>query len=98
MNNTTEWQYARDDLIIAVRSLGYPDELGNEIVKNLGSPKAMRRMTSYIYQAKPNSIEDVVDEMLAIKSEIDAWRQKKDSLEANARYNDMLMNGLTDEE
>ena len=36
----------------------------------------------------------VVDEMLAIRSEIDAWREKKASEEANARYNEILNYGL----
>ena len=36
----------------------------------------------------------VVDEMLAIRSEIDAWREKKASQEANARYNEILYYGL----
>jgi len=31
-----------------------------------------------------------VDEMLAIRAEIEAWRNKKASEEANARYNEML--------
>ena len=44
-----------------------------------------------------NMIELVVDEMLAIKSEIDAGREKKASEEANAKYNEMLYYGLTGE-
>ena len=40
----------------------------------------------------------VVDEMLAIRSEIDAWRDKKASEEANAAYNEMLYYGLGDDE
>ena len=60
-DNKRRWLYSRDNLMTAVRSLGYPDKLGEEIVKNLGSPKAMDRMTSYIYQAKPKSMEEVVD-------------------------------------
>ena len=31
--------------------------------------------------------EIIVDEMLAICSDIDRWREKKDAEEANARYN-----------
>ena len=92
------WIDSRDSLMTAVRSLGYPDKLGEEIVKNLGSPKAMDRMTRYIYQAKPSSMEEVVDEMLAIRTEIEAWRVKKDSQEANARYNEMLYHGLENDE
>ncbi len=39
-------------------------------------------------------MELIVDEMLAICSEIDAWKEKKASEEANARYNEMLNYGL----
>ena len=58
----------------------------------------VHRMTSYIYQAKPSSMEEVVDEMLAIRSEIETWRAKKDSEEANAKYNEMLYYGLGNDE
>ena len=60
----------------------------------LGSPKAMERMISYLHYVKPNKAELIVDEALAICSEIDAWRNKKAAEEANARYNEMLNYGL----
>jgi hypothetical protein len=41
------------------------------------SPKAIDRMTAYLGYVKPTKAELVVDEMLAIRSEIDAWREKK---------------------
>lgn len=72
-----EWTEARDGLVRAVRDLGFPEELGNEIAKNLGSPKAMGRMTAYLHHVKPKKVELVVDEMLAIRSETEAWRKKK---------------------
>ena len=65
---------------------------GEEIIKNLGSPKAIRRMTSYLIYVKPRTAELVVDEMLAICSDISAWKDKKASEEANAAYNDWLNN------
>ena len=89
-----EWVRARDELVHSVVGLGFPKELGNEIAKMLGSPKAMRRMNSYLYNVKPQSAELIVDEMLAIRSEMDAWREKKTSEEANARYNNMLYYGF----
>ena len=88
------WLFSRDRLMTAIRSLGFPDELGEACVKNLGSPKAMDRMATYLMNVKPNSVELVVDEMLAIRSQIEAWRARKDSLEANARYNEVLNYGL----
>ena len=47
-------------------------------------------MTSYLYQVKPRNAEEVVDEMLAISAEIEAWRRKKASEQANASYNEYL--------
>ena len=47
---------------------------------------------------KPGNEELIVDEMLAIRSEVDAWKEKKASEEANARYNEILNYGLGTEE
>lgn len=84
-----EWAEARDGLTDAVKSLGFPGELGEAMAKNLGSPKAIRRMTLYLENERPGRVEVVVDEMLAICSEIDAWREKKGTETAGARYNEM---------
>ena len=83
MDNRNEWIAARDELVHAVVSLGFPEELGHAIAKHLGSPKAIDRMTKYLYNVKPKTAELVVDEMLSIRSEIDAWRERKASREAN---------------
>ena len=82
--------WSRDRLAAAVSSLGYPEEFADLLAKQLGSPKAIDRMTSYIYLARPGSVEMVVDEMLAICSEIESWREKRDSREAQDRYNAWL--------
>ena len=58
----------------------------------------MARMCVYLYQVKPRSVELVVDEMLSIRSEIDAWRKKKEAQEANAAYNAMLYRGFPGKE
>ena len=89
-----EWNKTKDRLVEEVAALGFPKELGEMVAKNLGSPKAMERMISYLSYVKPNTAELIVDEMLAICSDIDAWRDKKESLEANAKYNEILNNGL----
>ena len=68
------------------------------IAKNLGSPKAMYRMTVYLREVQPDSLELIVDEMIAILEEIAAWRHKKEVKEANARYNDMVYHVLWDSE
>ena len=90
MNNHAEWTAAKDRLIEAVSSLGFAREFGEVMARQLGSPKAIDRMTSYIYQAKPRTEEMLVDEMLAICDEIGTWREKKASQEAQEKYNAYL--------
>ena len=92
------WVRTKDSLVQAVEQLGFPSELGEAIAKHLGSPKAMERMISYLNYVKPKNEELIVDEMLAIRSEIDAWREKKASERANARYDEILYYGLCDSE
>ena len=81
------WAQARDRLAAAVTGIGFSAEL---MARQLGSPKAIDRMTSYVYQARPRTEEMLVDEMLAICAEIETWREKKESQEAQARYNARL--------
>ena len=81
------WTFSRNRLAAAVTSLGYPEEFADLLAKQLGSPRAIDRMTSYLDQARPETMEMIVDEMLAICSEIDAWREKKESREAQYGYN-----------
>ena len=93
-----EWARKRDELVSAIKKLGFPKELGEQIAWQLGSPKAMDRMLAYLYNVKPRTAELVVDEMLAICSDIDTWHNKKVAEEANARYNEMLYYGLGTED
>lgn len=97
---TESWKEAYRELIETIVAMGYPEEFGKAIAKNLGAERAMRRMTSYLSQAKPQSAEEIADEMLSIRSEIDRWKQKKMNEEANAHYNQLRWEGLwdTDEE
>ncbi|MBR4529390.1 MAG: hypothetical protein IKO80_03815 [Lachnospiraceae bacterium] len=89
-----EWTQAKNELVAAIRELGFPEELGVQIARQLGSPKAMYRMTAYLHNEKPKSAEIVVDEMLAICSDIERWREKKAAEEANAKYNEILNYGI----
>ena len=75
--NQMEWSRKRDELASAIKQLGFPRELGEQIAKQLGSPKAMDRMLAYLYNVKPRTAELIVDEMLAICSDIDIWHNKK---------------------
>jgi hypothetical protein len=76
------WAQSRNELVQAVTTLGYPAELAELMARELKSPKAIDRMTSYVRQVRPQSEEMLVDEMLAICADINAWREKKESQEA----------------
>jgi len=94
MTTNKYWEAERDELIDTIVELGFPKELGLAIVKNLGWPKAMRRMTAYLRYTRPAKAEIIVDEMLAIREEILNWQEKKAGLDANAAYNALLSEGL----
>ena len=84
------WAQARDRLVAAVAEAGFSAELAELMARQLKSPKAIDRMAAYIRLAHPRTEELLVDEMLAICAEIETWRQKKESQEAQARYNAWL--------
>ena len=44
IDNQKEWVRAKNQLVSVVKQLGFPEELGEQIAKQLGSPKAMNRM------------------------------------------------------
>ena len=85
-----EWTKIKDGLVSDVVRLGQPKELGELIARQLGSPKAMQRFRAYLHNARPKNAEEIVDEMLALQSDIDRWKDKKASEEANAAYNKWL--------
>ncbi len=92
------WARARGRLLEAVTALGFPAELAELMASQLGSPKAIDRMTAYVTQVRPRTEEMLVDEMLAICAEIDAWREKKESREAQASFNAMRYLGVFGED
>ena len=59
------WTLSRNQLAKAVTTLGYPEKFAD-------------LLASYIWQAHPDSVEMIVDEMVAIREEIAAWREKKE--------------------
>ena len=69
MSAPESWKEAYRELIGTIVKMGYPEEFGQVIAKNLGSEKTMRRMTAYLHSAKPRSAEEIADEMLAIMSD-----------------------------
>ncbi len=79
-----KWSAARKHLAAALTSLGFPEELADLLAKELKSPGAIDRMTSWLYHVRPRSLETIADEMLAIRADLDAWIEKKESQAAQA--------------
>jgi len=92
------WAQKRGELTRTLLRLGFPEDLGDAAARMLGSPRAIDRLNSYLRQVKPKKIEMVVDELLAIRAEIDAWRDKKASEQANMAINEMIWRGFGDED
>ena len=88
--NQKAWRLARNRRAAAAASRGYPAEFADLLAKQLGSPKAIDRLASYLDQAHPGSMEMIIDEMLAIRAEIEAWREKKESQAAQESYSAWL--------
>ena len=90
------WSFSRDRLGDALESLRFSREIATMMASQLGSPKAIDRMTSYLRQAKPRDFETVVDEMLSICEEIAAWKRKKESEYANEHFNELRYDVFSD--
>lgn len=74
---------ARAELVEAIEELGYPQEFGEVIAHELGGEQSMRRMASYLRRARPNSPEEIADELIAILEERRRWVGQKMSQQAN---------------
>ena len=85
-----QWAQARDRLAAALAEAGYPAELSDIMAKQLKSPKAIDRMTDYVRHGYARNMEMLADEMLAICADAENWREKKESQEAQAKYNAYL--------
>ena len=88
--NREMWVSAKARLMAASASLGLPEEFADLLARQLGSPRAMDRMASYLRQAHPRTMEMIIDEMLAICADAEAWREKKESQRAQAGYSAWL--------
>ena len=77
-------------LVTMIRRMGYPDSFGRAIADGLGSEKMMTRMMGYLRSAKPQSAEEIADEMLAICEERFQWQRKKEAEFYSRRYHQML--------
>ena len=76
---------ARTRLLRAFVELGFPEEFGVVVADSLRGEKSMDRMAGYLRAARPTSMEQIADEMLAIMADRDSWVEKKISEHANGK-------------
>ena len=94
----TSKEQTRLSLIETIKRLGHPEEFGMLIAAELGTEKQMTRMISYLVRLKPQSAEEIADEMLSIKEEFERYREKKVIEYYNEKNNLLMQNGLEDGE
>ncbi len=81
----------RERLIRSLARMGYPEQFAAELIKLLQSDYTIHRLNGYLYQAKNPSIEDIVDEALAILEDRDRIIRKKKSEYYNSRINEYML-------
>lgn len=95
---TLSYDDAYDGLLAAVVACGFPAEFGQALAAGLGTENAIRRMTGYLYGARPHSMEEVADEMVAICELRDRWVERKKSEYYQAKVNEFYNREREDEE
>ena len=76
---------------------GYSEEFSDLITKNLNTDFTVGRMIGYLSHYKKLPMEEIVDEMLAIISDRNRIMQKHQLEETNAKWNEFLNNGFSEE-
>lgn len=76
---------------------GYPQPFCEQISQNLNTDWTANRMIGYLSHYKKLPMEEVADEMLAILSDRNRIMQKKEMESANAKWNQMMMEGFEEE-
>lgn len=79
-------------------SRGYPESFCDLVTKNLNTDFTANRMIGYLYHYSDLPPEEIADEMLAILSDRNRIMQKKEMESNNARWNQILMQGVDEDE
>ena len=75
----------------------YPEPFCYEVTCNLNTDWTAQRMIGYLSHYNKLPMEDVADEVLAILSDRNSIMQKKQLEEVNARWNEYLWEGFSEE-
>lgn len=89
---------ARENLLQTFVDLGFPEEFGVAVADGLRGEKSMMRMARYLRGARPDNMEEIADEMLAIIAERDSWVEKKVSERANGKITQFYNRDRTEDD
>lgn len=89
-------EYSKE-LYLELQRRGYDEKFCRLISRELHTDFTARRMLGYLRQFPSLPMEEVVDEMLAIEADRDAWIKKKQSEHAQQSINEFMMFGADDE-
>lgn len=79
----------------ALKNIGFEEGLCKEIAfKYMNTDFTAQRMIGYLKSMQNPSVEEVVDEMLAILSDRDRIVQKHEMEQAQSKINQVYQNGL----
>ncbi len=77
-------------LMQLMEDLGFPEEFGEVLVRELGGSWSLRRMTRYLLSARPTRFEPIADELVVILEERSRIVDKLQTEEANVGWNQFL--------
>lgn len=77
---------------------GYPVEFCEVITQNLNTDFTAGRMIGYLSHYQTLPMEEIVDEMLVILTDRNRIMQKKELERNNAKWNEYLANGISNDE
>ena len=93
----TTKEQTRLSLIRTIENMGLPAEFGQTIADILGTEKQMLRMVSWLIQYRPNTVEEIADEVVSIKEEFERYRRKKMAEYYNIKNNELMNEGLEED-
>ncbi|MBQ6491498.1 MAG: hypothetical protein IJI88_04415 [Atopobiaceae bacterium] len=94
----TSYDEAYEALLAAVVARGLPPEFGQALAAGLGTENAIRRMTGYLHGARPRSMVEIADEMVAICEQRDRWVERKKSEYYQAKVNEFYNRDREDDQ
>lgn len=86
------------EILELIRKRGFVDEFGQAIVSLLKGEYSQKRMLSYLRSGSSLKTQDIVDEAMAILSDVQQFKQKKINEHNQQKINEFYNQGLEKED